>query len=256
MMSHATYVIACYAVSAATVAGLIFWVLTDGRARKRELEQLEAAGIRRRSAEAPTGGQMTNARDERAPGAIRYLVAALPLLIFAVLALIFWSQLNSGRDVSEIPSALIGTKAPTLDMPRLEGAVAPSGRPMPALTDTAVKGKLTLVNVWASWCVPCRQEHPVILALSKDPRLTVVGINYKDRNENALRFLGELGNPFSAIGVDPNGKAAIDWGVYGIPESFLVAADGTILYKRAGPFDEKSLREGLLPAIEKALAGS
>jgi cytochrome c biogenesis protein CcmG/thiol:disulfide interchange protein DsbE len=202
---------------------------------------------------------MTNAetpQDERRPGALRYLMAALPLLIFAVLALIFWSQLNSGRDVSEIPSALIGTKAPMLAMPPLEGAAMPSGEPMPALDDTAVKGKLTLVNVWASWCVPCRQEHPIILELSKDPRLTVVGINYKDRNENALRFLGELGNPFSAIGVDPNGKAAIDWGVYGIPESFLVAADGTILYKRAGPFDEKSLREGLLPAIEKALAGS
>jgi cytochrome c biogenesis protein CcmG/thiol:disulfide interchange protein DsbE len=202
---------------------------------------------------------MTNAetpQDERRPVALRYLMAALPLLIFAVLALIFWSQLNSGRDVSEIPSALIGTKAPMLAMPPLEGAATPSGEPMPALDDTAVKGKLTLVNVWASWCVPCRQEHPIILELSKDPRLTVVGINYKDRNENALRFLGELGNPFSAIGVDPNGKAAIDWGVYGIPESFLVAADGTILYKRAGPFDEKSLREGLLPAIEKALAGS
>ncbi|MDW9842088.1 DsbE family thiol:disulfide interchange protein [Sinorhizobium meliloti WSM1022] len=195
-------------------------------------------------------------QDERRPGALRYLMAALPLLIFAVLALIFWSQLNSGRDVSEIPSALIGTKAPMLAMPPLEGAATPPGEPMPALDDAAVKGKLTLVNVWASWCVPCRQEHPIILELSKDPRLNVVGINYKDRNENALRFLGELGNPFSAIGVDPNGKAAIDWGVYGIPESFLVAADGTILYKRAGPFDEKSLREGLMPAIEKALAGS
>lgn len=195
-------------------------------------------------------------QDERRPGALRYLMAALPLLIFAVLALIFWSQLNSGRDVSEIPSALIGTKAPMLAMPPLEGAATPSGEPMPALDDAAVKGKLTLVNVWASWCVPCRQEHPIILELSKDPRLNVVGINYKDRNENALRFLGELGNPFSAIGVDPNGKAAINWGVYGIPESFLVAADGTILYKRAGPFDEKGLREGLMPAIEKALAGS
>jgi cytochrome c biogenesis protein CcmG/thiol:disulfide interchange protein DsbE len=83
-----------------------------------------------------------------------------------------------------------------------------------------------------------------------------VGINYKDRNDNALRFLGELGNPFSAVGIDPNGKAAIDWGVYGIPESFLVGADGTILYKRAGPLDERTLKEGLLPAIEKALAGS
>ncbi|WEX77299.1 DsbE family thiol:disulfide interchange protein [Sinorhizobium numidicum] len=194
--------------------------------------------------------------DERKPGILRFVLAALPLVIFAALALIFWSQLNSGKDVSEIPSALIGTKAPKLDLPPLEGAATPSGQPVPALTDAAIKGKLTLVNIWASWCVPCRQEHPIILQLSKDPRLTVVGINYKDRNDNALRFLGELGNPFTAIGVDPAGKAAIDWGVYGIPESYLVGADGTILYKRVGPFDERALREGLTPAIEKALAGS
>lgn len=193
--------------------------------------------------------------EERKPGALRVGLALLPLAIFAALAAIFWSQLNSGKDVSEIPSALIGTKAPTLDMPPLEGATR-NGQPMPALTDAAIKGKLTLVNVWASWCVPCRQEHPFILELSKDERLTVVGINYKDQNENALRFLGELGNPFAAIGVDPRGKAAIDWGVYGIPESYLVGADGTILYKRVGPFDENSVREGLMPAIEKAAAGS
>ncbi|MCA1442026.1 DsbE family thiol:disulfide interchange protein [Ensifer sp. IC4062] len=193
--------------------------------------------------------------DERRPGALRFVFAALPLIIFAALALIFWTQLNSGKDVSEIPSALIGTKAPKLNLPPLEGATL-AGQPMPALNDAAIKGKLTLVNVWASWCVPCRQEHPIILQLSKDPRLTVVGINYKDQNENALRFLGELGNPFSAIGVDPRGKAAIDWGVYGIPESYLVGADGTILYKRVGPFDERSLKEGLMPAIEKALAAS
>ena len=193
--------------------------------------------------------------EERKPGPMRFVLAALPLVIFAGLAAIFWSQLNSGKDVSEIPSALIGTKAPKLDMPALEGATR-DGEPMPALTDAAIKGKLTLVNVWASWCVPCRQEHPFILELSKDPRLTVVGINYKDQNENALRFLGELGNPFSAIGVDPRGKAAIDWDVYGIPESYLVGADGTILYKRVGPFDENSVKTGLLPAIEKATAGS
>ncbi|NRP17012.1 Thiol:disulfide interchange protein CycY [Ensifer adhaerens] len=193
--------------------------------------------------------------EERKPGLLRVGFALLPLAIFAALAAIFWSQLNSGKDVSEIPSALIGTKAPTLDMPPLEGATR-NGQPMPALTDAAIKGKLTLVNVWASWCVPCRQEHPFILELSKDERLTVVGINYKDQNENALRFLGELGNPFAAVGVDPRGKAAIDWGVYGIPESYLVGADGTILYKRVGPFDERSVKEGLMPAIEKATAGS
>jgi cytochrome c biogenesis protein CcmG/thiol:disulfide interchange protein DsbE len=183
---------------------------------------------------------------------MRIVLAALPLAVFIALALIFWTQLNSGRDISEIPSALIGTKAPWRDLDPLTGATK-NGAPVPALTTETAKGKLTLVNFWASWCVPCRQEHPVILQLSKDPRITVVGVNYKDGAENALRFLGELGNPFSAIGLDPAGRMAIDWGVYGIPESYLVSPDGTILYKRVGPFDDKSLTEGLYPAIEKAL---
>ncbi|SIQ78040.1 cytochrome c biogenesis protein CcmG, thiol:disulfide interchange protein DsbE [Rhizobium sp. RU33A] len=180
----------------------------------------------------------------------RYLIAALPLVLFAGLAAVFMTQLQSGRDVSEIPSALIGTKAPVLDLAALEGSE------LPPLTTAAISGKLTLVNVFASWCVPCRQEHPMLLELSRDPRVNVVGINYKDRNDNALRFLGELGNPYDAIGVDPNGKAAIDWGVYGIPESYLVGADGTILYKKVGPFDPESFQTQLMPAIEKALAGS
>ena len=189
---------------------------------------------------------MSEANSDGAATRTRLILAALPLAIFLGLALIFWTQLNSGRDISEISSALIGTKAPWRDLEPLQGA----GKP--ALTAESTKGKLTLVNFWASWCVPCRQEHPVILALSKDPRLTVVGVNYKDGSENALRFLGELGNPFSAIGLDPVGKMAIDWGVYGIPESYLVGPDGTILYKRVGPFDDKSLKDGLYPAIEKA----
>lgn len=182
----------------------------------------------------------------------RYALALVPLLLFAgfaaVTGKVLYDQQVHGKDISAIPSALIGTKAPSLALPPLEGS------DKPALTDAAIAGRLTLVNVFASWCIPCREEHPVLLQLSKDPRLTVVGINYKDRNDNALRFLGELGNPYAAIGVDPNGKAAIDWGVYGIPESYLVGPDGTILYKKVGPFDPVSLKEGLLPAIEKALA--
>jgi cytochrome c biogenesis protein CcmG/thiol:disulfide interchange protein DsbE len=152
-----------------------------------------------------------------------------------------------GKDISEIPSALLGTKAPSLNLAPLEGSN------LPALTDAAVKGKLTLVNVFASWCIPCRQEHPILKQLAADGRLNIVAINYKDKSANALQFLGELGNPFNAIGVDPNGKAAIDWGVYGVPESYLVGPDGTILYKRVGPFDEISMKEGLFPAMEKVL---
>lgn len=181
----------------------------------------------------------------------RIALALVPLLFFGVIAAgaakMLYDQDVNGKNIAEIPSALIGTKAPTLDLPPLEG----SG--LPALTDAAIKGKLTLVNVFASWCIPCREEHPILLELSKDTRLNVVAINYKDKTEGALTFLNELGKPYAAIGVDPKGAAAIDWGVYGIPESYLVAPDGTILYKRVGPFDEKSLSEGLYPAIEKAL---
>ena len=183
-------------------------------------------------------------------GTARYLLALIPLIVFACIALavgkVMYDQEVHGTDISAIPSALIGTKAPKLALPRLEGSN------LPALTDDAIKGKLTLVNVFASWCIPCRDEHPVLKELAKDGRLNIVAINYKDTSENALRFLGELGNPYNAIGIDPNGSAAIDWGVYGIPESYLVAPDGTILYKQVGPFTATSLKEGLYPAIEKA----
>jgi cytochrome c biogenesis protein CcmG/thiol:disulfide interchange protein DsbE len=182
----------------------------------------------------------------------RYALALVPLVVFAGFALVagkmLYDQDVNGRDVSAIPSALIGKKAPSLALPPLEG----SGTA--ALDAAAIQGKLTLVNVFASWCVPCRQEHPLLKELANDNRLTIVGINYKDRNENAIRFLGELGNPYQAIGIDPNGKAAIDWGVYGIPESYLVGPDGTILYKKVGPFDERSVTQDLLPAIAKASA--
>lgn len=184
-------------------------------------------------------------------GVGRYALALLPLVVFAGIALtaakMLYDQDVHGKNTSEIPSALIGTKAPALNLQPLDGAN------VPALTDAAIKGKLTLVNVFASWCIPCRDEHPILKQLAGDGRLNIVAINYKDKQENALRFLGELGNPYSAIGVDPQGVAAIDWGVYGIPESYLVAPDGTIIYKRVGPFDEVSLREGLFPAMEKAL---
>jgi cytochrome c biogenesis protein CcmG/thiol:disulfide interchange protein DsbE len=185
-------------------------------------------------------------------GFARYALALVPLAVFAGFAAIagkmLYDQDVNGLDVSAIPSALIGKTAPSLSLPPLEGSNTA------ALTDAALKGKLTLVNVFASWCVPCRQEHPILKDLAKDGRIDIVGINYKDRNDNALRFLGELGNPYKAIGVDPNGKAAIDWGVYGIPESYLVGPDGTILYKKVGPFDERSLTQDLLPAISKASA--
>jgi cytochrome c biogenesis protein CcmG/thiol:disulfide interchange protein DsbE len=186
-------------------------------------------------------------------GRSRYVLALLPLLVFggfaAIAAKMLYEQDVNGLDVSAIPSALIGTKAPALALPPLEGSN------VPALTDAAITGKLTLVNVFASWCVPCRQEHPMLKELSKDRRLNIVGINYKDKADNAVRFLGELGNPYAAIGIDPNGRAAIDWGVYGIPETYLVGPDGTILYKKVGPIDVTTYERELIPAIESAAAG-
>jgi cytochrome c biogenesis protein CcmG, thiol:disulfide interchange protein DsbE len=174
--------------------------------------------------------------------------ALLPLVIFMVLAGIFLLQLLSGRDASVVPSALIGEPAPATSLPPLEQ----SG--LPGIESAEFEGQVTLVNVWASWCVPCRQEHPYLMALAESERMTIAGINYKDRPENARRFLGELGNPFDAIGVDNSGRTAIDWGVYGVPETFLVGRDGTILYKHVGPFSAVSFRNELVPAIEAALA--
>ncbi|QQM30168.1 DsbE family thiol:disulfide interchange protein [Martelella lutilitoris] len=177
----------------------------------------------------------------------RYLMAAIPLIVVAALFAVFGWQILSGRDPQEIPSVLIGKKAPALDLPPLEG----SNRP--ALTDAEIAGKFTLVNVFASWCVPCRQEHPFLMKLAEDPAINVVGINYKDNPDNALRFLGQLGNPYAAIGVDRSGAAAIDWGVYGIPETFVVGPDGTIIFKKVGPIDATSYEREILPVINRSI---
>lgn len=172
----------------------------------------------------------------------------LPLLIFLLLAGVFLMQLLSGRDLSVVPSALIGQMAPKTELPPLEGMQ------VPGLNSADFTGKVTLVNVWASWCAPCREEHPVLLELSKDQRFSIAGLNYKDKPENARRFLGDLGSPYKAIGVDPNGRTAIDWGVYGVPETFLLGKDGKVAFKHVGPLSPEAVATTLMPAIEKALA--
>ncbi|RWL80238.1 MAG: DsbE family thiol:disulfide interchange protein [Mesorhizobium sp.] len=186
--------------------------------------------------------------ETEAPAPRRRLFVLLPLLVFLGLAGLFLSQLLSGRDVAEIPSALIGLPAPQTSLPPLEGVN------LPGLDSKSFAGKVTLVNVFASWCAPCREEHPVLLGLSQDKRFTLAALNYKDQPENARRFLGDLGNPYQAIGVDPVGRAAIDWGVYGVPETFVIGKDGKIAYKHVGPLTPDSVRALLLPQIEKALA--
>lgn len=184
---------------------------------------------------------------------MRVFLALIPLILFAGFAVISFKVLTSGKNSSELPSPLVGKPAPEFSMPPLDGLVR-DGQQLPGLKTADFNGKVTLVNVWASWCVPCRAEHPIIVELGKDKRLRLVGINYKDKPDNAMRFLGQLGNPFAAVGVDKKGRAAIDWGVYGIPETFLIGRDATIRYKHVGPLDPVSLKK-LKVEIDKAVAG-
>jgi len=185
----------------------------------------------------------------------RSWVMALPLVAFAALAALFWYRLGTG-DPSSIPSALIGRPAPQTALPPLPGLTA-DGAAVPGLDPAVFKGKVTLVNVWASWCVPCHDEAPLLVALGRDKRLQLVGINYKDAPDNARRFLGRYGNPFGIVGLDGNGRAAIEWGVYGVPESFIVGREGTIVYKMVGPITPENINTVLKVELEKALkAGS
>lgn len=186
---------------------------------------------------------------EAVPRRRRPWLALLPVLVFGALTLVFLAQLISGRDPQALPSVMIGRAAPETRLPALEGVSVP-GLELPE----GGTGRPVLVNVFASWCGPCRLEHPALMALAEDERLDVVSINYKDRPEQARAFLSELGNPFRRIGVDTSGAATIDWGVYGVPETFLVSGDGTILWKQTGPLSEASLRDGLMPALEGTLA--
>ena len=180
----------------------------------------------------------------------RWLVM-LPLIGFGVLAAFFLVRLYGG-DPSRIPSALIGRPAPQTPLPALEGLMR-NGAAVPGLDPSMFKDKVSLVNVWASWCVPCHDEAPLLTELAKDTRLQLVGINYKDVADNARRFLGRYGNPFSVVGVDGNGRASIEWGVYGVPETFVVGRDGTIVYKLVGPITPANLDSVLKVEIEKAL---
>src|ERR1700756_4771522 len=180
----------------------------------------------------------------------RSWLIVVPLIVFVALAAVFWFRLGDG-DPSRIPSALIGHPAPQTVLPALEG-LASNGVPVPGLDPSAFKGKVSIVNVWASWCVPCHDEAPLLTELGKDPRLQVIGINYKDAPENARRFLGRYGNPFGMVGVDGNGRAAIEWGVYGVPETFVVGREGTVVFKLVGPITPDNIDSVLKAEIEKA----
>lgn len=181
----------------------------------------------------------------------RSWLAAMPLIAFAILAGLFWFRLGTG-DPSRIPSALIGRPAPQTKLPPLEGLVV-GGAQVDGLDPAAFKGQVSVVNVWASWCIPCHDEAPLLLQLAQDKRIRLIGINYKDSSDNARRFLGRYGNPFGAVGVDANGRASIEWGVYGVPETFVVGRDGNIAYKLIGPVTPENIDTVLKTEIEKAL---
>ena len=178
--------------------------------------------------------------DAASPKPRRFIVL-VPLLLFLGLAAIFLMQLVSGRDVAEIPSALIGEPAPETNLPPLEGMA------LPGLDSQNFAGKVTLVNVWASWCAPCREEHPLLLALSQDKRFGIAGLNYKDAPENARRFLGSLGNPYAAIGVDQAGPDGNRLGRLRRARNLPDRKDGKILFKHVGPLTEEAVTGVLLP---------
>jgi cytochrome c biogenesis protein CcmG/thiol:disulfide interchange protein DsbE len=173
----------------------------------------------------------------------------VPVVVFLLLAIVFLIGLKSD-DPSIVPSALVGKSVPQFELPPL------AGLELPGLKSADLKtGKVALVNVWASWCGPCRTEHPVLMELARRKDLFIAGINYKDEPANALRFLKSLGIPYQAVGADEKGRAAIDWGVYGVPETFVVDGKGVIRFKWVGPISDETARAKLEAAIREAQRG-
>jgi cytochrome c biogenesis protein CcmG, thiol:disulfide interchange protein DsbE len=175
----------------------------------------------------------------------RFGFALLPVLIFMGLVLVFWRGLS--ENPAELPSVLIGKPVPEFTLPAITGSNIPS------FTAGDLKsGQVSIVNIWASWCGPCRLEHPLLVELSKRTDIKLYSIDNKDSAENARRFLGTLGQPFAAIGADLNGRTTIDWGSYGVPETFIVDGKGIIRFKWIGPLSPEILNGTLSAEIEKA----
>jgi cytochrome c biogenesis protein CcmG/thiol:disulfide interchange protein DsbE len=168
----------------------------------------------------------------------------IPIGLFLLLAVAFAVGLGHRPDI--IPSPLIDKEAPSFTLPPL------AGRDDGGLSSADLKGDgPVIVNVFASWCVPCRAEHPQLMALAREPGVRLVAINYKDKPQDAATWLAELGNPFSKIGADTNGRVAIDWGVYGVPETFILDKTGRIRFKQVGPITPDDLNEKILPVLRR-----
>ena len=185
------------------------------------------------------------------------ILILMPLVIFLSLAGLFLWQMASGNDPNQIPSVLINKPAPEFDLPALNadyGFKGDNGEPLPGFKTADFKGKISVVNVWASWCPTCRDEHPILLDMTKDKRFELVGLAYKDDPANSARFLKNHGNPFDAVGMDISGRVGIDWGVYGAPETFIVDSTGTIRYKHIGALTPRSMMETFMPKLEEIIA--
>lgn len=172
----------------------------------------------------------------------RRLLFLLPAVAFLALAAAIAVFMLSGTDPREVPSALLDKPVPTFVLPAIDGGEH-------GLSTADLKGKVSVVNVFASWCVPCLAEHPQITAIGEDKDIALVAINYKDKAADADAWLKRLGNPFRAIGADRDGRVSIDWGVYGVPETFFIDRGGTIRYKHVGPITPQDLKEKILPLI-------
>jgi cytochrome c biogenesis protein CcmG, thiol:disulfide interchange protein DsbE len=171
----------------------------------------------------------------------------LPLVLLAVL--VGFLAVGLDRDPSYVPSPLIGRQAPAFSLPSLDD-------PARAVTSEALRGDVSLLNVWATWCVGCRAEHEFLLQLARSSGIRILGLNWKDDPVLARRWLAELGNPYAAIAVDADGRVAIDWGVYGAPETFLLDRDGRVLYKHIAPLTEAVWMTEFMPRIRAARTGS
>ncbi|MEP6942937.1 MAG: DsbE family thiol:disulfide interchange protein [Betaproteobacteria bacterium] len=167
---------------------------------------------------------------------------AVPLLIFAVLIAFLWVGL--GRDPREVPSPLIGKPAPSFALARLHDAEA-------RLSSDELKGTVWLLNVWASWCVSCRVEHPLLMQLAESKVVPIYGLDYKDKPDAGRTWLAQNGNPYTASAVDLDGRVGIDYGVYGVPETFVVDKQGIVRYKQIGPITAEALKDKILPLVRE-----
>jgi cytochrome c biogenesis protein CcmG/thiol:disulfide interchange protein DsbE len=185
----------------------------------------------------------------RPPSSLRRWGPALPLLIFAVLGGLFWYALHAG-DPSLLPSPMIGKTVPEFTLPPIDGLSADGAAVAGFASSDLAQGQPTLVNVFASWCVECQVEHPVLLALAKEPGIRLYGIDYKDDAASARRFLGRYGNPYSRVVADGSGRVAIDFGVYGVPETYVITGDGRIAFRHVGPLTEGVIKDKILPLLK------